>query len=109
MSWSDPCRNCGEPRADCDCGDWNGYKKDAIKRKAKEEILKKERKDLTRSDHKSILAAMDEYAKQQAISFAEYVDHYVSDDKNNDMYWDNEGNPYNRNMLWNKFIEQQNK
>lgn len=27
MSWSDPCSNCGEHRADCQCGDWNGYKK----------------------------------------------------------------------------------
>lgn len=26
MSWSDPCSNCGAHRADCDCGDWNGYK-----------------------------------------------------------------------------------
>lgn len=25
MSWSDPCSNCGQHRADCDCGDWNGY------------------------------------------------------------------------------------
>lgn len=27
MSWTDPCSNCGEHRADCQCGDWNGYKK----------------------------------------------------------------------------------
>lgn len=24
MSWSDPCSNCGEHRADCNCGDYNG-------------------------------------------------------------------------------------
>ncbi len=24
MSWSDPCSNCGQHRADCDCGNWNG-------------------------------------------------------------------------------------
>lgn len=37
MSWSDPCSNCGQPRADCDCGDWNGYKaKEEAARKAKE-------------------------------------------------------------------------
>lgn len=27
MSWTDKCSNCGEDRADCNCGDWNGYKK----------------------------------------------------------------------------------
>ena len=26
MSWSDPCGNCGDHRADCSCGDWKGYK-----------------------------------------------------------------------------------
>lgn len=25
MSWTDPCSNCGEDRADCNCGNWNGY------------------------------------------------------------------------------------
>ena len=28
MSWTDPCGNCGEHRADCDCGNWNNYKDD---------------------------------------------------------------------------------
>lgn len=38
MSWSDTCSNCGQHRADCDCGDWNGYKaKRAIKEKIREE------------------------------------------------------------------------
>ena len=27
MSWTDPCGNCGSHRADCSCGDWNGYNK----------------------------------------------------------------------------------
>jgi hypothetical protein len=27
MSWTDPCSNCSSHRADCDCGDWNGYEK----------------------------------------------------------------------------------
>lgn len=26
MSWTDTCSNCDEHRADCQCGDWNGYK-----------------------------------------------------------------------------------
>jgi len=47
MSWSDRCSNCGEHRADCDCGDWNGYKKNRrIKQKISEmydqEFKKKE-------------------------------------------------------------------
>ena len=29
MSWSDPCSNCGQSRADCDCGDWCGYDKNS--------------------------------------------------------------------------------
>lgn len=24
MSWSDPCGNCGQHRADSNCGNWNG-------------------------------------------------------------------------------------
>lgn len=36
---------------------------------SKEEVLKNNRRGFDRSDHKSILAAMDEYAKQQAIAF----------------------------------------
>lgn len=35
MSWTDPCSNCGEHRADCTCGDWNGYKKKAEEEKEK--------------------------------------------------------------------------
>jgi hypothetical protein len=27
MSWTDPCSECGEHRADCKCGDWNGYER----------------------------------------------------------------------------------
>lgn len=34
MSWSDPCSECGEHRADCNCGDWCGYKR---RRKEEEE------------------------------------------------------------------------
>lgn len=37
MSWTDPCLNCGDSRATCECGDWNGYKK----RKKEEEKNKK--------------------------------------------------------------------
>lgn len=31
MSWTDPCSNCGNHRADCECGDWNGYKRKKIR------------------------------------------------------------------------------
>lgn len=27
MSYTDPCSNCGQSRVDCDCGDWNAYKR----------------------------------------------------------------------------------
>lgn len=33
MSWEDTCSNCGEHRADCDCGDWNGYERKRKNRK----------------------------------------------------------------------------
>lgn len=35
MSWTDPCGNCSQYRADCDCGDWNGYKKNREEEKSK--------------------------------------------------------------------------
>jgi hypothetical protein len=80
----------------------------------KEEILKKERKDLLRPDHKSILAAMDEYAKQQAIAFANHLhlNYQPHPEENNwhDHHTDPKGYiKYTSEQLYNQFIESQNK
>lgn len=37
MSWTDTCTECNEHRADCDCGDWCGYKRKFWLRKVEEE------------------------------------------------------------------------
>lgn len=37
MSWTDPCSNCGDSRADCNCGDYNGIEKKRISLKRKED------------------------------------------------------------------------
>ena len=39
----------------------------------REEVLKQERKDLQRSDHKSILSAMDEYMKERCLEFIQWM------------------------------------
>lgn len=44
MSWTDPCRNCGEHRADCDCGNWNNYK-NINKMKTGIELIAQERQE----------------------------------------------------------------
>lgn len=45
MSWSDRCSSCGENRADCKCGNWNGYNNEAMTAKeAREKTEKKEMK-----------------------------------------------------------------
>ena len=36
MSWSDPCSNCGEHRADCECEDYNGMKQSFYKKYVEE-------------------------------------------------------------------------
>lgn len=41
MSWTDPCSNCGEHRADCECGDWNGYEARKKEKEEKEKVLPK--------------------------------------------------------------------
>jgi len=40
MSWSDPCGNCGDHRADCSCGDWNGYKRNKMEKEGWQHFLK---------------------------------------------------------------------
>lgn len=57
----------------------------------REEILKNERKDLLRSDHKSILSAMDEYMKECCLHLLEYmatleVECYI-DDKGDHVFY----------------------
>lgn len=42
MSWSDPCSNCGEHRADCNCGNWNRCNNKTMT--AQEAIIKTEEK-----------------------------------------------------------------
>ena len=54
MSWTDPCLNCGDSRATCECGDWNGYNK--MKQKEKEKKEEEENKKLSIFDFESTRA-----------------------------------------------------
>lgn len=48
-----------------------------------------------------VFKAMDEYA----LAFSKFVAEYNSDNMNNDMYWDNDGNQYTREMLYGIFSQ----
>lgn len=61
----------------------------------KEEILTKHGRNISGP----ALAAMDEYAKQQAIEFMKFVDAFYSQSVSNESY----------DKMYNQFIESQNK
>lgn len=42
MSWADNCGNCGDHRADCECGNWSIVKTDVKTVEVKREEQKKE-------------------------------------------------------------------
>lgn len=52
--------------------------------------------------------AMKEWAKAQAIAYTRFVNRkYVVDENNDDMYWDNDGNQFSENMLYDLFLKSQ--
>lgn len=62
---------------------------------------------------KAVFSAMDEYAKQQAIAFANYL-HLNYQPEAEAGYWYDQHDPRNQNpitteWIYNQFIEQQNK
>lgn len=75
----------------------------------KEDILKKERKDLLRSDYKSILSAMDEWAKVIGVAFMRWNSHMYTEgrDRQRDKWFNHKGECVANSTaeLFDQFIE----
>lgn len=83
----------------------------------KEEILNKNvagwRLAFTDKGHNAAMNAMDEYAKQQAVAFANYI-HFNYQPETETGYWYDQHDlrnqyPITTEWIYNQFIEQQNK